>query len=241
MQIAPREYKKTFEYSYAFGVFATLELLQTRPHEVIRVFLNKQGMQKGVKEIEALCRKHTISTEWADGLIVKISHSENCYALGVFKKYTAPLQKDNHVVLVNPSDMGNMGTIIRTMLGFGFKDLAIIKPAADLFDPKVIRSTTGAFFKINFEFFNDFEEYMRTHTNRKIYTLMLKGAKDLATVKFTQPFSVVFGNEGTGLPEKFSQYGESIKISHSSEIESLNLSMAAGITLFTAHQQLNKK
>jgi TrmH family RNA methyltransferase len=237
MQIAPREYKKTFEYSYAFGVFATLELLQTRPKEVIRVFLNRQGLKKGVDKIEALCRQHKIPTEWADGLIVKISHSENCYALGVFRKYTSPLQGQNHVVLVNPSDMGNMGTIIRTMIGFGFKDLAIIKPAADLFDPKVIRSTTGAFFKINFEFFNDFEEYMRTHPGKKIYNLMLKGATDLNSVTFAPPFSLVFGNEGTGLPEKFATYGESIKISHSNEIESLNLSIAVGLTLYRASKQ----
>lgn len=239
MQIAPREYNKKFEYSYAFGVFATLELLQTRPKEVIRVFLNKQGVEKGdkgVEEIETLCRQHKIPTEWADGLVVKISHSENCYALGVFRKYTSPLVGQNHIVLVNPSDMGNVGTIIRTMVGFGFKDLVIIKPAADIFDPKVIRSTTGAFFKINFEFFNDFDEYRRTHPDKKIYTLALKGAKDLEAVRFERPFSLVFGNEGKGLPDAIVKHGESIKIPHSDEIESLNLSIAAGITLHKAYE-----
>ena len=43
------------------------------------------------------------------------------------------------MVLVNPSDMGNMGTIIRTMLGFNYVNLAIIRPGVDVFDPRVIR------------------------------------------------------------------------------------------------------
>ena len=56
------------------------------------------------------------------------------------------LDDANHVVLVNPGDMGNMGTIIRTMLGFNYSNLAIIKPGVDVFDPRVIRASMGALF-----------------------------------------------------------------------------------------------
>ncbi len=245
MKITPKEYKKDTDYSYASGVFATLELLNTRPKDVIRVFLSRQGgKNRGQLEIQELCRKYSIPTEWADGLITKLSHSENCYALGVFKKYNSELRgqsselRRNHVVLVNPSDMGNMGTIIRTMVGFGFTDLAIIRPGVDIFDPKVIRASTGAFFKINFQYFNNFEEYQKSFPEYKIYSLMLTGAKDLSQIKFEKPFSLVFGNEGSGLPDNFLKYGTSIKITHSEEIDSLNLSVVVGITLFKAGQTI---
>lgn len=239
--VHPKIYKKDFDYSYAAGVFATLEILKTRPEDMIRVFLNKQGSKnKGLDEIIELCRKYSIPTEWADGLVVKLSYSENCYALGVFKKYKTEIDKSkNHVVLVNPSDMGNMGTIIRTMVGFGFKDLAIIRPGVDIYDPKVVRSSTGAFFRINFQYFNSFEEYKKAFPEHKIFTLMLQGAKNLRDVRFEKPFSLVFGPEGAGLPNSYLKEGTSIKIDHSSEIDSLNLSIAAGVVLFLAHQSLD--
>jgi RNA methyltransferase, TrmH family len=236
MKITPKEYKKDFKYSYASGVFATLELLKTQPKEVLRVFLNKHGEKnKGLDQIIELCQQHSIPIEWADGLIMKLSHSENCYALGVFNKYSSPLEDNqNHVVLVNPSDMGNMGTIIRTMVGFGFKNLVIIRPGADIFDPKVVRASTGAFFRINYQYFHDFEEYRKSFPKHKVYTLMLKASKSLEAVEFTSPFSIVFGAEGSGLPDRYLHVGTSIRIPHSWEIDSLNLSIAAGITLYRA-------
>lgn len=46
-----------------------------------------------------------------------------------------------HVVLHNPSDVGNVGTILRSALGFGFRDVAIIRPGVDPFDPRVLRAS----------------------------------------------------------------------------------------------------
>ena len=77
MRIAPKEYKKNFDYTYASGVFATVEVLQIRPQDVIRVFLNRQGQKnKGLDKIQTLCRQHNIPTEWGDGLVMKLSDAE---------------------------------------------------------------------------------------------------------------------------------------------------------------------
>ena len=54
-----------------------------------------------------------------------------------------------HVVLVNPADMGNLGTVARTMAGFGFGELAVVTPAADVFHPKTVRASMGALFRLN--------------------------------------------------------------------------------------------
>lgn len=60
---------------------------------------------------------------------------------------------------------------------------------------------------------------------------MLKGKRLLSEIKKEpgKPFALVFGNEATGLPDSFLDYGESIFINHSKEIDSLNLSIAFGI------------
>ncbi len=50
--------------------------------------------------------------------------------------------------------------------------------------------------------------------------------------KFKTPFSLIFGNEATGLPKEFLNIGESVIISHSKNIDSLNLTIAASIAIY---------
>jgi TrmH family RNA methyltransferase len=235
MDVQLKAYKKDFEYSYTLGVFPTLELLNSQIDKVIEVVLSSEGMEnEGVIKIIDICKEYNIKYEINNKVINRISKKQNCYAIGVFKKYNIKLDMDkNHLVLVEPSDMGNLGTIIRTMLGFNIKNLAIIKPAVDIYDPKAIRASMGATFKISFEYFDSFEEYMMSF-NHNIYTFMLDAKESLydVNIKKDKPFSLVFGNEGSGLSHEFSNIGTSIIIPHSSEIDSLNLSIAVGIAIY---------
>jgi RNA methyltransferase, TrmH family len=229
-----KKYKKSFTYSYSIGVFPTLELLSTHPDKVTRVLISSRGgKNEGLNKILDICRDKKIKTEEADGLIRKISESENCYAIGVFDKYSSQLENSNHLVLVYPSDKGNLGTIVRTMLAFGVKNLAIIRPAIDIFDQKVIRASMGAVFKVNFTYFDSFIEYQAQFKN-SIYAFVTDTKNYLPSVKFSQPFSLVFGNEGAGLGNEFKLIGTSVKIPQSSEVDSLNLSVAVAISLYEA-------
>lgn len=228
-----KNYQKDFEYTYTLGVFETIEVLKTRPDIVERVYIkNNATKNTGVKMIQEICEQHDIEVIVSDNTIKKLSKKDNCFALAILHKYTMQLEDTNHVVLVNPGDMGNMGTIIRTMLGFEYTNLAIIRPGVDVFDPRVIRASMGALFTINIEYFNSFEEYITKYPNRDVYSLMLKGATNIHQIeRNTKKHSLVFGNESSGLPDEYLQYGKSIFIPHSDKIDSLNLSMALGVTL----------
>ncbi len=235
MDIQLKSYKKDFQYSYSIGVFPTLELINNKKEDVLMVLLSIDSREnEGVKKIIDLCNEYNIEFQINDKAISRISKKENSYAIGVFKKYEQRLDaKNNHVVLVNPSDMGNLGTIIRTILGFGIKDLAIIRPGVDIFDPKAIRASMGGIFRISFQYFEDFNSYLDTY-NHDIYTFMLDAKQRLHDVQIdsSRPFSLVFGNEGSGLGEEFKDIGTSIIIPHSNEIDSLNLSIAVGIATY---------
>lgn len=226
-------YKKNDETSYTLGVFPTIELLKTRPHDVIRVIVHSSiEKNKGYPLIQQLCQQNHIHIDIHDKTIDKLSPKNNCFAIGVFKKYRCDIEDQNHVVLVNPMDMGNMGTIMRTMLGFGYKNLIIIRPAVDIFDPKVIRASMGAIFHLNIKYYNEFETYYDQYRHHEFYLLMLKGAKNIHKVSANHIHSLVFGNESSGLPDQYLEYGQSVFIPHSEDIDSLNLSMALGLTLF---------
>ena len=173
-------YKKGDETSYTLGVFPTIELLEKRSENVIRVIVHSSIEQnKGYPKIKELCAKYHIPIDIHDKTIQKLSPKGNCFAIGVFRKYETVLEDKNHVVLVNPMDMGNMGTMIRTMIGFGYHNLAIIKPAVDIFDPKVVRSSMGSLFHMNIQYFDSFEEYYQLYKHHHLYPFMLKGAKNI--------------------------------------------------------------
>ena len=175
-----KTYQKDFDYTYTLGVFETIELLKSKPEQVIRVYLKSNShLNQGVALISELCQKHHIEVVESDKTINKLSKKDNCFAIAIIKKYPSVLNDGNHVVLVNPGDMGNMGTIIRTMLGFGYNDLAIIRPGVDVFSPRVIRSSMGAVFNINFAYYDSFDEYLAKYPDRNIYPLMLKGAENI--------------------------------------------------------------
>ena len=231
-----KRYQKEFTYSYAFGAYPVIELLKSHPESVLKVLFKEDSFKDGnIPAIQKECEKRNIHTQINNKLIDKISVKENTYVVGVFKKYASKIKEDeNHIVLVNPSNTGNLGTILRTMLGFDFKNLAIIKPAVDMFDPLVVRASMGAVFSINFEYFNNIEEYVSKFSSHHLYPFMLNGKSSVENVKFVKPYSIIHGNESKGLDEKYLELGESVYIPHSKDIDSLNLSIAAGISMWEA-------
>ncbi len=229
-----KTYKKNFEHSYTLGIFPTVELIRSKPESVTKVLVSSYYRADSDMDIFKLCKEYNIKTEINDKAISKISPKENCYVAGVFSKYQSALTEGSHIVLVNPGNMGNMGTIIRTLTGFGLNDLAIISPGVDIFDPKVIRASMGAIFKINFKYYDSFEEYHKSFNKHTFYTFMLKGAISLKEVNHNsnESFSLIFGNESTGLDDSFAHIGTSVIIKHTDRIDSLNLTIAAGIAMY---------
>ena len=229
-----QKYKKNLEYSYALGTELTLELLQYHPEEVTAVYIHSRQLDNEIyRQIIDLCRKYRIEVINSDKAFRTVDAKENCYIMGVFRKFSNPIiPENNHIVLVNPSNMGNLGTIIRSCVGFGLSDLAIIAPAADIYDPRVIRASMRAFFGLRFSYFNSFEEYLQYADEREIYTFMLDGAKKLHEIEKADKFTLVFGNEATGLPEEYHRYGKSVFIEQLDTIDSLNLDNAVSIACY---------
>jgi TrmH family RNA methyltransferase len=240
MEIALKRYQKDFAYSYAFGVFSTLELLQQRPACALKVLLDSRGeANAGVDRLRALCAQHGVPVEVDDRAIERLAPRESHYAVGVFAKYAAPLDDAaDHVVLVNPSDMGNLGTIARTLLGFGLPQLALIRPAADLFDPKTVRASMGALFRLSFAYYERFDDYRRAFPAHHVYPFMTGAAAPLAEVRCARPCALVFGNESRGLDPAYAAHGTPVRIPITDAIDSLGLPSAVAIAAYAITRTL---
>ena len=228
-----KRYKKEFDHSYTMGVSPTIELLKAKPELVLRVVSHsKLTPGEGLERIQTYIDEHGIPYERNDRIVERLWPKRDCFVIGVFKKYAPDLDAGtNHVVLVNPRNAGNLGTVIRCMVTFGFHDLAIIEPAADVFSPSAIRSSIGALFSIRFQHFRGITEYTTQHTTHRLYPFMTTGRSVLGETAFTQPYSLVFGNESSGLPGEYETLGESVRIMQSADVDSLNLAVTTGIAL----------
>lgn len=231
-----KRYRREDADSYALGITLTFELLKYAPEYARRVYIHSKFEEGEAKEkLLRLCRELSVPVEYGDKPFNILSQKENCFVIGEFEKFHRPAELSaNHVVLVNPSNAGNMGTIMRSMAGFNVTDLAVITPAVDEFDPKTVRASMGAVFHLNISLFDSFEAYGKAFPERNLYPFVLKGKRSLSEAEFVKPYSLIFGNEATGLPDSFLDVGTGILIRHSSNIDSLNLPIAASIALYAA-------
>ena len=229
-KIVYKAYKKGCDYSYTLGAFPTMELIKSRPQDVRCVYVHSK--YDGSLDIDSVCKEKGIEVRYSDKAINRISTKENCMIIGIFNKFSHELiNEKSHVLLVNPSDMGNMGTIIRSILGFGIRDLAIISPCADIFNPKTVRASMGALFKIRYKIYTSYEEYKREHGNHDMFPFMLDGDKTLDIMECPKSslYTLIYGNEASGLPPEYKNVGQSIFIPQSKDVDSLNLPISVGI------------
>ena len=229
-------YKRELDYSYAPGLFPSLEAMTKRPQLVRRLLVSSRGQDsEGVKKLIALAEEKHIRIETADKALSRISGKDNCFAAAVFEKQPLSLDRaQDHIVLHHISDQGNLGTILRTALGFGYHDIAIIRPAADVYDPKVARASMGALFSLRVTEYGDFSDYWQEFGPRAAYPFMLDGSvqMDDAAKTAPHPCALIFGNEGAGLPPEFQRVGQPVRIPSSDEVDSLNLAIAAAIGMY---------
>ncbi len=228
------KYRRDLDYTYAPGLFPAMEALLKRPESVMRVLLSEKAAGEGTDKLCALCAEKGIRTEYADRVLRALSHKDNCFAAAVTRKFSLPLAGDRHIVLHHISDTGNLGTILRTALGMGYRDIAVIRPAADPWEPHVIRSSMGAAYSLRVREYADIDAYLRENGERPLFPFMLDSSRPLeeGAGLAGDRFALVFGNEGAGLPASFASLGTPVRIPQTGDVDSFNLSIAAAIGMY---------
>lgn len=232
------KYDKKGPTSFALGLTLAFEALEKA--SCLRLYLSPDLAEGETKSrlIAKAREKGIMVISNNNKVFASLSGKENVMAIAEFEKMEKALDPGlDHCLLVNPMNMGNLGTIMRSCLAFGVTDLALVEPCADPFDPKVIRSSMGAFFSLRLTRYKDFESYRSQFGERALYPFMLQAKTHLGEVDFPHPSTLVFGNEAKGLDPSFLEVGTPllIKISHS--LDSLNLDNAASIGLYELSKQ----
>lgn len=140
------------------------------------------------------------------------------------------------LILDNIQDPGNMGTILRTADSINLKQIIVAKGTADCYNPKVVRSTMGAIFRVKVIECENLENVVKEMKKRKIkvYATDLATDKSIYDVNYNKS-AIIIGNEANGVSKNLLDLAtQKIKIPMIGKTESLNAAVATGIILYEA-------
>lgn len=143
-------------------------------------------------------------------------------------------------VLDEIKDPGNLGTIIRTCCAAEVDGIILTDLSVDMYNPKVIRSTAGALWKLPVIYFNDKQKLIEVLKSNdvKVYAADMSAEEDYCSVDYTKNVAIILGSEAAGISKCFLELSDkAIKIPISAKVESLNVASSAAIILFEALRQ----
>lgn len=147
------------------------------------------------------------------------------------------------IVLDNLQDPGNLGTIFRTAEAAGATGILLSSDSVDVYNPKVIRSTMGAVFRMPFFYVKDLPAAVKSLSSQGIrtYAAHLNGKNAYDEEDYTKGCAFLIGNEGNGLRDEVSECADClIRIPMCGKAESLNAAVAAAVLMFEAGRRRRK-
>ena len=146
----------------------------------------------------------------------------------------------NVLFLDEVRDPGNLGTIIRTAEGAGFSMLVMSKGCVDIFNPKVVRSTMGAVYRLPFVYVDSLQETLSVckDIGFEIYAAHLDGTDDYAKIEYAPKTGIIIGNEANGICDEVkAEATKLIRIPMEGKVESLNAAIAAAVLMYEVYRR----
>ncbi len=152
------------------------------------------------------------------------------------------LQQEKHrfILLDDLRDPGNLGTIMRTAEGAGMSGVILSKESVDLFNPKVVRATMGAIFRVPYCYVENLAEVAKQirEIGYEVYGTAMKGSVIYDEPDYTAGAAIVIGNEANGISDAvFQSVTKRIRIPMEGQLESLNAAVSAAIVMYEMNRQ----
>ena len=200
-------------------------------------------------EAKALARYNVEIIEISKDVFQKLAHrstTEGVIAVGKMKNHdleTLQLKHKNPLILIAeaPEKPGNIGALLRTADAANVDAVIIANPKSDIYNPNIIRSSVGCIFttEIATASTEDAIRFLK-HYNFNIFSAILQDSEPYYTQDYTLPTAIVVGTEATGLTQEWRDAAtQNINIPMQGVIDSMNVSVAAGILIFEAKRQRN--
>jgi 23S rRNA (uridine2479-2'-O)-methyltransferase len=157
-----------------------------------------------------------------------------------------PPSGDPHLLVVvfdRPSAPGNIGTLIRSADAFGAAAVVVTGHAADPYDPKSVRASTGSIFALPVIQADGPDEVLQwaSRTGVQLVATDEHGAVEVADHDLTGPTALLIGNETTGLSTAWRSAADVlVRIPITGAASSLNAATAATVVLYEVSRQRSR-
>jgi TrmH family RNA methyltransferase len=142
------------------------------------------------------------------------------------------------MILDGVQDPGNAGAIVRAAEAFGASGVIFIKGSVNPYNPKAIRASAGSIFRVPTVASLDPALAIAAISQKKmdLYAAMPQASLMLTHAQLVRPCAFVIGSEGRGVSTRLQSAAKELRIP-TSQVESLNAAVAAGILLYEAWRQ----
>ena len=137
-------------------------------------------------------------------------------------------------------DPGNLGTIIRTAVATNVDHLWLSRNSVDLDNPKVLRASSGEWFRLSMTVTDNLKAVVRSCKARgvKVVATLPQAQLTYWEIDYTSPTLILLGNEGAGLSDELRYEADfQVRIPIAEGVESLNVAIAAALLLYEAQRQ----
>lgn len=144
------------------------------------------------------------------------------------------------LILENIQDPGNLGTLFRTGEGAGVDGIIMSRQTADIYNPKVVRSTMGSIYRVPFVYAEDLGATIGVLRDKgiSVYAAHLAGKRFYDEFDYTKRTAFLIGNEANGLEEETARLADyCLKIPMQGQLESLNAAVASAVLMYEAQRQ----
>jgi len=144
------------------------------------------------------------------------------------------------VALEDLRDPGNLGTILRTSEAAGVTGIILSGSSVDMYNPKVVRSTMGAIFRVPHFYVEDFLQEMEKFqkSGATLYAAHLSGTQYYDEPEYSGRTVILIGNEANGLSDAATEKADClVKIPMEGKAESLNAAVATSLFVYEAYRK----
>lgn len=209
--------------------------------EIVTFFVTEAAMAKHHEEYTALSNYAENTFVVSPSIFSYISDTETPQGfLCVIKTLDKISQFDTikgnkrFIALECMQDPNNLGTVLRTAEALGIDGVVITSDSCDIYNPKVVRGSMGAVFRIPFLIYPTISQFLEDYNQLTSYACVVdESAEKITQVDFNAPCVAVIGNEGNGLRQNTVDVcDKSITIPMKGRAESLNASTATSIIIW---------
>ena len=196
--------------------------------KVDKIIISKKIIQKKkINDVEILIASISEMKQ-----ISNFKTPSNIFAIVNMKEKIIYEKQKKILVLDNISDPGNLGNIIRSSHWFNIELIALSKNCVDIYNDKVIQSSMGSFFGIDF-IYVDISEFLKKCVDIPKISTTLSGNEFDKNISF-ESFALILGSESHGIRKEIVELSDyNYKLSSNSQnIDSLNVASAAAIFMY---------